>query len=93
VVQLSLPLRPLVRNVLEQSTGNFFAAYYAGILAPVIVGTLVTAAVTLPLTSTAFAVLHNRLLSRHTSDAPGTTDSTPDVSNPPGTGIRRGPLR
>ncbi|WP_240653749.1 hypothetical protein [Streptomyces sp. AcE210] len=72
VVQLALPLRPLVRNALEQATGNFFAAYYAGILAPVIVGTLVTAAMTLPLTSTAFAVLHNRLLSRRTSDVPGT---------------------
>ncbi|MGY0021400.1 hypothetical protein ACVHNB_20860 [Streptomyces sp. YJ-C3] len=34
VVQLALPLRPLVRSLLEQATGNFFAAYYAGILAP-----------------------------------------------------------
>ncbi|MFE6806938.1 hypothetical protein ACFVEN_35595 [Streptomyces sp. NPDC057681] len=92
MVQLALPLRPLVRNVLEQAMGNFFAAYYAGILAPVVVGTLVTAAVTLPLTSTAFAVLHNRLPSRRTSDVPGTPDSTPDVSSPPGTGIRHRPL-
>ncbi|WP_329579684.1 hypothetical protein [Streptomyces sp. NBC_01361] len=33
-MQLALPLRPLLRNSLEQATGNFFAAYYAGILAP-----------------------------------------------------------
>lgn len=32
--QLALPLRPVVRALLEQATGNFFAAYYAGILAP-----------------------------------------------------------
>ncbi|MGI5467196.1 hypothetical protein [Streptomyces sp. CA-132043] len=64
VVQLALPLRPLVRTLLEQATGNFFAAYYAGILAPVIVGLLVTAALTLPLTYTAFAALHDRLRSR-----------------------------
>ncbi|WP_257138585.1 hypothetical protein [Streptomyces sp. rh34] len=61
VVQLALPLRPLVRNLLEPATGNFFAAYYAGILAPVVVGILVTAAVTLPVACTAFAVLHDRL--------------------------------
>jgi hypothetical protein len=64
VVQLALPLRPLVRALLEQATGNFFAAYYAGILAPVIVGILVTSAVILPLTCTAFAVLHDRLRPR-----------------------------
>ncbi|MFY0515770.1 hypothetical protein ACOMD4_36085 [Streptomyces anulatus] len=61
VVQFALPLRPLVRSLVEQATGNFFAAYYAGVLAPVIVGGLVTAAVTLPVTCTAFAVLHDRL--------------------------------
>ncbi|MDI3419126.1 hypothetical protein [Streptomyces luteolus] len=33
-VQLALPLRPVVRDLVEQVTGNFFAAYYAGILAP-----------------------------------------------------------
>ncbi|MFC6063056.1 hypothetical protein [Streptomyces ochraceiscleroticus] len=66
-VQLALPLRPLVRTLLEQATGNFFAAYYAGILAPVIVGILVTAALTLPLTYTAFAALHDHLRSPHTS--------------------------
>ncbi|MGM9462909.1 hypothetical protein [Streptomyces murinus] len=59
--QLALPLRPLVRTLLEQATGNFFAAYYAGILAPAIVGILVTAATTLPLTCTAFAALHDHL--------------------------------
>ncbi|OKI02600.1 hypothetical protein A6A06_16455 [Streptomyces sp. CB02923] len=63
VVQLALPLRPLLRTLLEQATGNFFAAYYAGILAPVIVGILVSAAVVLPVTCTAFAVLHDRLRS------------------------------
>ncbi|MFE4061432.1 hypothetical protein ACFXP3_34945 [Streptomyces sp. NPDC059096] len=68
VVQLALPLRPLVRSLLEQATGNFFAAYYAGILTPVLVGILVTAAVTLPLTCTAFAVLHDRLGAPRTSD-------------------------
>ncbi|MEV5982584.1 hypothetical protein [Streptomyces sp. NPDC052114] len=61
--QLALPLRPLVRSALEQATGNFFAAYYAGILAPVIVGLLVAAAVMLPLTFTAFAALYDRLYS------------------------------
>ncbi|MGW6401531.1 hypothetical protein [Streptomyces sp. NPDC055134] len=76
VVQLALPLRPLVRNSLEQATGNFFAAYYAGILAPVIVGTLVTAALTFPLTCTAFAVLHDRLRSPRTPEVRGTADST-----------------
>ncbi|MCS0599912.1 hypothetical protein NX794_01450 [Streptomyces sp. LP11] len=59
--QLALPLRPLTRALLEQATGNFFAAYYAGILTPVIVAILVTAAVTLPLSCTAFAALHDRL--------------------------------
>lgn len=63
VVQLALPLRPLVRDLLEQATGNFFAAYYAGILAPVAVGVLVTAAVILPVSCTAFAVLQDRLRS------------------------------
>ncbi|MEU9745717.1 hypothetical protein [Streptomyces niveus] len=61
VTQVALPLRPLVRGLLEDATGNFFAAYYAGILAPVIVGILVTAAVAVPLTCTAFAALHNHL--------------------------------
>lgn len=61
VTQVALPLRPLVRGILEDATGNFFAAYYAGILAPVIVGILVTAAVTVPLTCTAFAALHSHL--------------------------------
>lgn len=60
VVQLALPLRPLVRDVLEQATGNFFAAYYAGILAPVAVGILVTAVVAVPLSCTAFAALYDR---------------------------------
>ncbi|WP_405793577.1 hypothetical protein [Streptomyces sp. NBC_01506] len=60
VVQLALPLRPVVRALLEQATGNFFAAYYAGVLAPVVVGILVAAAVTLPVTFTAFAVLQDR---------------------------------
>ncbi|MFI9586886.1 hypothetical protein ACIHCQ_34820 [Streptomyces sp. NPDC052236] len=78
VVQLALPLRPLVRVLLEQATGNFFAAYYVGILVPVIVGILVTAALTLPLTCTAFAVLHDHLRSPHTSPrrAGDTADST-----------------
>ncbi|MEU6118770.1 hypothetical protein ABZ840_30005 [Streptomyces sp. NPDC047117] len=70
VVQLALPLRPLVRTLLEQATGNFFAAYYAGILAPVIVGLLVTAALTLPLTYTAFAALHDHLRSRSLHASP-----------------------
>jgi hypothetical protein len=61
VVELALPLRPLVRGHLEPVVGNFFAAYYAGILAPVLVGVLVTAAVVLPVACTAFAVLHERL--------------------------------
>lgn len=61
VVQFALPLRPLVRELVERGTGNFFAAYYAGILAPVIVGILVTAAVALPVICTAFAVLQDRL--------------------------------
>ncbi|MEU3535908.1 hypothetical protein AB0E70_30630 [Streptomyces murinus] len=65
--QLALPLRPLVRSLLEQATGNFFAAYYAGILAPVIVGILATAATTLPLTCTAFAALHAHLRPARTS--------------------------
>ncbi|MFJ6365236.1 hypothetical protein ACIQIE_29240 [Streptomyces globisporus] len=60
-VQAALPLRPLVRELLEPVTGNFFAAYYAGILAPVVVGVLVTAALFLPVACTAFAVLHDRL--------------------------------
>ncbi|NLU68895.1 hypothetical protein [Streptomyces sp. HNM0574] len=59
--ELALPLRPLVRALLEQVTGNFFAAYYAGILAPVITGLLLTAALALPLAFTAFAVFHDRL--------------------------------
>ncbi|MGW3115427.1 hypothetical protein [Streptomyces sp. NPDC001091] len=67
VVQLALPLRPLVRGWIEEATGNFFAAYYAGILAPVIVGILVAAAVTLPITCTAFAALHDQLRSSRTS--------------------------
>ncbi|MGW8380633.1 hypothetical protein [Streptomyces sp. ODS28] len=77
VVQLALPLRPLVRTLLEDATGNFFAAYYAGILAPVIVGLLVTAALTLPLTYTAFAVLHDRLRS---TGRPGTPDAPNTLS-------------
>ncbi|MFI1783781.1 hypothetical protein [Streptomyces rubiginosohelvolus] len=60
-VQAALPLRPVVRELLEPATGNFFAAYYAGILAPVVVGVLVTAALVLPVACTAFAVLHGRL--------------------------------
>lgn len=67
VVQLALPLRPLVRGLVEQATGNFFAAYYAGILAPAMVGILVTGAATLPLTFTAFATLHDRLRSPRTA--------------------------
>ncbi|MFC7302630.1 hypothetical protein ACFQVC_00180 [Streptomyces monticola] len=62
-VQLALPLRPLVRTLVEQATGNFFAAYYAGILVPVVVGILVAAALALPLTCTAFAALHQHLRS------------------------------
>ncbi|MER5279757.1 hypothetical protein ABT025_29035 [Streptomyces sp. NPDC002809] len=68
VVQLALPLRPLVRDLLEQATGNFFAAYYAGILAPVAVGILVTAAVVLPVSCTAFAVLQGRLRAGSAAD-------------------------
>ncbi|MEU2916459.1 hypothetical protein ACFYM3_43625 [Streptomyces massasporeus] len=66
VTELALPLRPLVRAHLEQAAGNFFAAYYAGILAPVLVGVLVAAAVTLPLAFTAFAALHDHLRSPRT---------------------------
>ncbi|MFJ4277543.1 hypothetical protein [Streptomyces massasporeus] len=66
VTESALLLRPLVRAHLEQATGNFFAAYYAGILAPVFVGVLVAAAVTLPLTFTAFAALHDHLRSPRT---------------------------
>ncbi|MFI6964829.1 hypothetical protein [Streptomyces sp. NPDC050255] len=69
VVQLALPLRPLVRDLVERGTGNFFAAYYAGILAPVIVGILVTAAVALPVICTAFAVLQDRLRSPRSAGA------------------------
>ncbi|WDO11300.1 hypothetical protein ME763_36805 (plasmid) [Streptomyces murinus] len=65
--QLALPLRPLVRTLLEQATGNFFAAYYAGILAPVTVGIPATAATTLPLTCTAFAALRDHLRPSRTS--------------------------
>ncbi|MEU6466115.1 hypothetical protein [Streptomyces sp. NPDC046976] len=74
-IQLALPLRPLVRSLLEQATGNFFAAYYAGLLAPVIVGILATAATTLPLTCTAFAALHAHLRPSRISprDPGGTT--------------------
>lgn len=64
VTQLALPLRPAVRTLLEDATGNFFAAYYAGILAPVIVGVLVAAAAVLPFAYTAFAALHARLRPR-----------------------------
>ncbi|MFJ3666946.1 hypothetical protein ACIPSE_10870 [Streptomyces sp. NPDC090106] len=64
VTQLALPLRPLTRGFLEQATGNFFAAYYAGILAPVIIGVLTAAALTFPLTATAFAALYDRLRQR-----------------------------
>ncbi|MGW1015225.1 hypothetical protein [Streptomyces niveus] len=71
VTQVALPLRPLVRGLLEDATGNFFAAYYAGILAPVIVGILVTAAVALPLTCTAFAALYDRLSPPRRSPAIG----------------------
>ncbi|KOU12309.1 hypothetical protein ADK88_02430 [Streptomyces sp. NRRL F-2295] len=63
-VQVALPLRPAVRGLLERATGNFFAAYYVGILAPVVVGVLVTAALVLPVACTAFAVLHGRLRAR-----------------------------
>lgn len=79
VVQAALPLRPLVRALLEQATGNFFAAYYAGILAPVIVGVLAGAAVTLPVTCTAFAVLHDQLRQSRTSPrgAGDTAGATP----------------
>ncbi len=76
VVQLALPLRPLVRTLLEDVTGNFFAAYYAGILVPVAVGILVTAALALPLTCTTFAVLHDHLRSAHAS--PLRTSNTVD---------------
>ncbi|MFC9427615.1 hypothetical protein [Streptomyces sp. NPDC056987] len=78
VTQLALPLRPLVRAFLEQATGNFFAAYYAGILAPVIVGILVTAAVALPVTCTAFAALHDHLRPPRTS--PRRAEDTADVT-------------
>ncbi|WP_235217348.1 hypothetical protein [Streptomyces noursei] len=74
MVELALPLRPLVRSLLEGATGNFFAGYYAGILAPVLVGILVTAALALPLTCTAFAALHDRLRSSRTPpQCPGDT--------------------
>ncbi|GGV87515.1 hypothetical protein [Streptomyces massasporeus] len=66
VTEPSLPLRPLVRADLEEATSDFFAAYYAGILVPILVGILVAAVVTLPLTFTAFAVLHDRLRSPRT---------------------------
>jgi hypothetical protein len=61
--QLALPVRPFLRDLLEEATGNFFAAYYAGILAPVIIGILAAAALTFPLTATAFAALYDRLWS------------------------------
>ncbi|MFE6889091.1 hypothetical protein [Streptomyces sp. NPDC057694] len=64
VVQVALPLRPAVRGLVEDATGNFFAGYYAGILAPVIIGILCAAALTLPVTCTVFAVLQNRLSPR-----------------------------
>ncbi|WP_248508095.1 hypothetical protein [Streptomyces sp. D2-8] len=76
VTQLALPLRPLVRALLEQATGNFFAAYYAGILAPVLVGMLATAAVTLPFTFSAFAALHGHLRSSRTP--PGCAEDAVD---------------
>ncbi|MEU5372370.1 hypothetical protein ABZ362_25950 [Streptomyces sp. NPDC005951] len=60
-VQAALPLRPAVRELLEPATGNVFAAYYAGIPAPVVVGFLATAALVLPVACTAFAVLHGGL--------------------------------
>ncbi|MFY4721546.1 hypothetical protein [Streptomyces sp. LaBMicrA B280] len=74
MTQLALPLRPLARSFLEGATGNFFAAYYAGILAPVIVGVVVAAAVTFPFTCTAFAVLYDRL--RPSRTPPGDTGGT-----------------
>ena len=61
--QLALPLRPFLRDLVEDATGNFFAAYYAGILAPVIVGILAAAILVFPLTATALAALHERLRS------------------------------
>ncbi|MEU5321173.1 hypothetical protein AB0G67_31130 [Streptomyces sp. NPDC021056] len=65
--QLALPVRPFLRDLLEEATGNFFAAYYAGILAPVIIGILTAAALTFPLTATAFAALYDRLRSTRLS--------------------------
>ncbi|WP_335977087.1 hypothetical protein [Streptomyces sp. CA2R106] len=59
--QVALPARPAVRHLLADTTGNFFAGYYAGILAPVILGLLTAAALTYPFTCTAFATLHDRL--------------------------------
>ncbi|MFJ6556898.1 hypothetical protein ACIQNT_32445 [Streptomyces luteogriseus] len=79
--ELCLPLRPVVRALLEHATGNFFAAYYAGILAPVLVGLLVAAAVTLPLTFTAFAALHEHLRSARTR--PRCAENAPGVRGGP----------
>ncbi|MER6186646.1 hypothetical protein [Streptomyces sp. NPDC001652] len=65
--QLALPVRPFLRDLLEDATGNFFAAYYAGILAPLIIGILTAAALTFPLTATAFTALYVRLRSSRLS--------------------------
>ncbi|MEU9919107.1 hypothetical protein [Streptomyces sp. NPDC051001] len=56
--QLALPIRPFLRDLLEETTGNFFAAYYASILAPVTIGILTAAALTFPRTA-----LYDRLRS------------------------------
>lgn len=79
-----------VRTGLEQATGGFFAAYHAGLLTPVAV--LVTAAVILSLTCTAFAALHARLR----PPLPGarvTRRRTPPPEGGAGSGNYRAPAR
>ncbi|WP_051858472.1 hypothetical protein [Streptomyces cellulosae] len=55
------PLRRAVRSaVLAFATDNPYVAYAAGLLAPVAAALLLTAALTIPVVHTAFAVLHER---------------------------------
>jgi len=64
--QLAVPVSPFLHDLLA-TTGNFFAAHYAGILAPVVIRILTAAALAFPLTATAFAAFYVRLWSSRIS--------------------------
>ncbi|MEU2083412.1 hypothetical protein ABZ569_16275 [Streptomyces albus] len=70
LAQLALPLRPLVRSAVQDVTGNCFAAYYAGLLAPVVVGLVLSAALCVPVAYTTLATLHSRLAPNTPHPAP-----------------------